>query len=1383
MHTHTRGGGEERQMYINVATQNVGGLGLEVRTNKRKGLTGPKLQYISQCVSHHSTDILVLTETRAKTNEESNQTRIKKSNLRVTMSTSSGRASAGVTVLTGSNISLVENSVRESTPTGHYILGVYKVQGTILIIGGIYLDSTGQEQVGIDALQNLSTHITELKQLYGTNCVILTGDFNVTLFADQCHSGRINKPRTSQELHDLLEEHGLNDAGGTHNMVTPTYRRHGDAGVYSRIDYLFSSLATAQFHTGWGPLDHAYLTAQIGLPMQHFRQLPKIKDWIIGSEQFLRLGREQIINTLIDHDISHTVISPQEKLNMINMGIPGGFERRIQITSPADGITEMHVLNVIIRKLQTLAGKLARQDKDRMNQIITTTDNALKELHTTLQTGHHLTEQERQDINTRITELKMHLRDRLTQRATQDDARVDTFHNIERGRMTKCSFVGIQEKKTHRLIDKLVIDGQEITDQDVIVQVMRDRYMACTGQERLIEDNAVTTFLDDMDITLPRLTEDQQEQVGAEITSDEVRQALQSAKAHSAPGPSGQTLGFFKYIFAQIPHIFTRCMNLVAFCDDILDSSALAWIKQRKVIYIPKPGKDPLSPSSYRPLSLLEVLYKIPAKILTDRIGLILPSISYEDQCGFVPGRGAQYNTLTAGHAVQDAENTGHSLQMLGVDISSAFDSISGECIRQCMLANGFPMHVVLAVHNLTKLGMAQVEVNGKKGEIFVQKSGVGQGDPLSAFRFNIGTEPLLRALRRRTENIVYRDVAGTAICPAAYADDHLHTLSVGRSEDIMGILDVYNRYTMVSGLCINPVKTELLTINTDPALVQNITNTTGITPVDKLTLLGIRLANTYDGCIRATYEHIDTKAILRKIRITAKATHMLHRRLIIHATLAPMYMHAFMALGSTPEVNKQIANIIKQGMWTQIAGPDAKQLRIQVAFQRVFAGYEMGGLNIAHPQQVCEGLMLNTLERLIQKEREHNEAPEAAPNIVRILAGLVAHTGCTELHKILQHGGAQAWRHAAARVNAHSRYLGGCMFSMARFCGKLEHRQATWHAAPLWGHTCNNPITPVTEQDSDALRRAGIYTVGQIFNPGDGITVHSHLPAIPKPGAITACLWNKVLYIKRTLAGKQILRQGIHITENAIQIVRRTGTYSHVNRQLYKEEAAKEIKAPPSFYTRRQDGQPLPALNRYCQAYEKLMTCSHTTTVATAFNFAVLNRTVWTGKKQALSGNAGGGRQDEPLTTGTCDLCDTLEDTAHILTDCNGYSYRLWERFNRHLTIACRTLNPTNGMIHVTYNNIMYFTDITGLPQAYRRKVLALIIELKRDIYVRRTERCAEREVARDGLPAGRNRLYTDQRLDMHISIACLRIARMCQHKGKDAGILDTIRESCLAD
>ena len=72
-----------------------------------------------------------------------------------------------------------------------------------MIVGGVYLDSTGQDQVGVAALQQLSAHISELKQMYGTTNIILTGDFNVTLYSDQSHSGRINKPHTSQELHDI----------------------------------------------------------------------------------------------------------------------------------------------------------------------------------------------------------------------------------------------------------------------------------------------------------------------------------------------------------------------------------------------------------------------------------------------------------------------------------------------------------------------------------------------------------------------------------------------------------------------------------------------------------------------------------------------------------------------------------------------------------------------------------------------------------------------------------------------------------------------------------------------------------------------------------------------------------------------------------------------------------------------------------------------------------------------------------------------------------------------------------------------------------------------------------------------------------------------------
>jgi hypothetical protein len=101
-------------------------------------------------------------------------------------------------------------------------------------------------------------------------------------------------------------------------------------------------------------------------------------------------------------------------------------------------------------------------------------------------------------------------------------------------------------------------------------------------------------------------------------------------------------------------------------------------------------------------------------------------------------------------------------------------------------------------------------------------------------------------------------------------------------------------------------------------------------------------------------------------------------------------------------------------------------------------------------------------------------------------------------------------------------------------------------------------------------------------------------------------------------------------------------------------------------------------------------MTNSTASTSAITFSFAVLNRTVWTAKKQSLSGNAGGNRQEEDLDTGNCILCGMPEETAHILVNCNNYSYRAWERASTIITLACRAIEPENGIINLTFSNII---------------------------------------------------------------------------------------------
>jgi hypothetical protein len=64
-----------------------------------------------------------------------------------------------------------------------------------------------------------------------------------------------------------------------------------------------------------------------------------------------------------------------------------------------------------------------------------------------------------------------------------------------------------------------------------------------------------------------------------------------------------------------IPNIMTSALNQLVFVPGLLNDQDFRWIRHRKVVYIPK-LPQPVSPGDYQPLSMLEVLYKIPSRIL-----------------------------------------------------------------------------------------------------------------------------------------------------------------------------------------------------------------------------------------------------------------------------------------------------------------------------------------------------------------------------------------------------------------------------------------------------------------------------------------------------------------------------------------------------------------------------------------------------------------------------------------------------------------------------------------------------------------------------------------------------------------------------------------------
>ncbi|CAB0042903.1 unnamed protein product, partial [Trichogramma brassicae] len=99
------------------------------------------------------------------------------------------------------------------------------------------------------------------------------------------------------------------------------------------------------------------------------------------------------------------------------------------------------------------------------------------------------------------------------------------------------------------------------------------------------------------------------------VTLEELKEAQSRIKERSAPGPDGIPNSELKIAIAARPDIFLRvyttCLETGVFPS--------GWKGQRLVL-LPKSGKPPDEPSSYRPLCMLDTAGKILERIICDRL-------------------------------------------------------------------------------------------------------------------------------------------------------------------------------------------------------------------------------------------------------------------------------------------------------------------------------------------------------------------------------------------------------------------------------------------------------------------------------------------------------------------------------------------------------------------------------------------------------------------------------------------------------------------------------------------------------------------------------------------------------------------------------------------
>jgi hypothetical protein len=146
---------------------------------------------------------------------------------------------------------------------------------------------------------------------------------------------------------------------------------------------------------------------------------------------------------------------------------------------------------------------------------------------------------------------------------------------------------------------------------------------------------------------------------------------------------------------------------------------------------------------NYRLISLLCSDYKTIAKVLAERMKLVLPSNIHKDQTGFLKDRYIGENIslfLDTQHYLYKTNKTGYAFL---ADWEKAYDRIDRPFPQKSLQAFGFGPDFIKWFNLLHKDSNHQVVLNGFLTESSDVQSGVRQGCPWASFLFLVGIEPL----------------------------------------------------------------------------------------------------------------------------------------------------------------------------------------------------------------------------------------------------------------------------------------------------------------------------------------------------------------------------------------------------------------------------------------------------------------------------------------------------------------------------------------------------------------------------------------------------------------------------------------------------------------
>ena len=292
-----------------------------------------------------------------------------------------------------------------------------------------------------------------------------------------------------------------------------------------------------------------------------------------------------------------------------------------------------------------------------------------------------------------------------------------------------------------------------------------------------------------------------------EFTLEKLNLAIDSLKNNKTGGTDELITELFKDLNEHNRNRLLLLYNEIYHQDKIPEH-----FNEALVVQIYKTGKIPEHYASYRPIALLNVTYKILAKMLQDRLRQELDCRIVPFQYGYRRGKSTAEPMFIARRAQEIAERHGTQLYLLALDYSKAFDSIPHHKLTECLHRMGASEKNISLVTAIYASPNIRIKIPEGISNERRQSTGIRQGCPLSPYLYIIATSCLMLDFLKDYNKLIPDTPEGAQYPTLLFADDAL--LLSNKAKQMSIALELIIEHSRPYNLQLNKEKCQLLVTN-----------------------------------------------------------------------------------------------------------------------------------------------------------------------------------------------------------------------------------------------------------------------------------------------------------------------------------------------------------------------------------------------------------------------------------------------------------------------------------------------------------------------------------------------------------------------------------------